>query len=302
MGSSSGTQTTTQTAQPWGPLAGASQFGIQQAGGLYNAGPTTYFPGQTYASRDPYTNQAYGMVADRATGGSPVTQAGGALATNTLQGNYLNQNPAFQNLAETASGGMLGGNPHIDAVYNRAAEQVSDGVNSQFVGAGRTGSGYHAKMMGDSLGDMASDMYFQNYAQERANQLSANNMLSNAYSGERGRQMQALGMSPQLAAADYQDAYQLAELGAGNEAFAQQGINEQIARHDYGQNAQIDLLNRYLAQISGAPGGQTQTTVQPTYSNPLGSATGGALAGYQLSGGNPYGALVGGGLGYLSTL
>ena len=56
------------------------------------------------------------------------------------------------------------------------------------------------------------------------------------------------------------DANQLMNAGNVQAGFDQTALNADIARHDYGQNAQAQLLNNYTNAVWGAPGGSTSTT------------------------------------------
>ena len=53
-------------------------------------------------------------------------------------------------------------------------------------------------------------------------------------------------------------------MNAGNQQaqFDQAQLNADIARHDYGQNAQQQHLSNYTNAVWGAPGGSTSTTSQ----------------------------------------
>ena len=55
-------------------------------------------------------------------------------------------------------------------------------------------------------------------------------------------------------------ANQLMNAGNVQAGFDQTALNADIARHDYGQNAQAQLLNNYTNAVWGAPGGSTSTT------------------------------------------
>lgn len=97
-------------------------------------------------------SEAYGQTPD---GMSPITAAGGQYMQDVIGGDYLNSNP------------------YLDAMFNQAAGKVTSGVNSQFSGAGRYGSGAHQGVLGESLGNLATDIYGQNFARERGFQQQA---------------------------------------------------------------------------------------------------------------------------------
>jgi hypothetical protein len=83
-------------------------------------------------------------------------------------------------------------------------------------------------------------------------------------------------------------------MGAGG---ARQQLDQ--ARLDAARNIGLQRLGVVQSALSGQPANLGGTTSQPTYRNQASGALGGAMAGYQLSGGNPYAAAAGGLLGYL---
>lgn len=104
------------------------------------------------------------------------------------------------------------------------------------------------------------------------------------------------GQSAQLAQAargmnlqGYQNAM---NLGLSRQQLAQQQLDAQ-------RNLALQRLGITQAAISAQPANLGQITTQPTYRNAGAGALGGAAAGFQLSGGNPWGAAAGGLLGLL---
>lgn len=88
-----------------------------------------------------------------------------------------------------------------------------------------------------------------------------------------------------------QQGYQTAmNLGLGRQSFAQQQL-------DAARNLELQRLGITQAAISAQPANLGQTMTQPTSRNVGAGALGGALAGFQMSGGNPYAAAAGGLLG-----
>ena len=57
-------------------------------------------------------------------------------------------------------------------------------------------------------------------------------------------------------------AQNLMNVGNQQAQFYQAQLNADIARHDYGQNAQQQHLSNYTNAVWGAPGGSTSTTSQ----------------------------------------
>ena len=243
--------TQTMTA-PSGFGAPYAQFGAQEAARLYGKGDTA-----------PIVGQAQGYL-DKLLYSNPGDEAWNRMSTG------FDLNPSNNaTLNDTAQGKFLNSNPYLDQMYQSASRPVIDQVQSQFSKAGRYGSAANQDVLGRTLSELSGNIYGQNYARERQNQLSAGNALTTlAQSGARlfgdtvnsGRASQLQGMlfAPSLAAE---------QSGWGN-------------------------LQRYLAAISGAGLGSSSSgsQTQPSYSNPYGEAAGalgtGALASSLLFGKN----------------
>lgn len=187
-----------------------------------------------------------------------ATQAAQQYA-NSAQGSLVGQ--AQQQLGATLGGDYLsaGANPYLQGAVQQALDQVKGNVNRQFSGD-NFGSSANQEWLAKSLANTALPIYAQNYATERQNQLAATQAAP-------GLQSYAPGQLAQAA---------------------------QI------QQSQLDqpytALQRYQGLVSGQ-GGASTTTTQPYFTNPLGGAIGGALAGSVFG---PWGAAIGGGLGLLS--
>lgn len=181
----------------------------------------TPYEGQRYADLNQAQNMGLGMTMDRALSGSQTV--------NNAEGQLNNMI------------GMGATNPYLDSMYQQAAGNVSNSVNSQFANAGRYGSGAHTEALTKGLGDMATNLY------------------GGAYEADRGRQMQAIGMAPTFGNQAYQDASQM--LNAGQVLQDQQQQNLDFGYQQY-QDQQNDPYKK-LAAMSGVFGsnlGSTSTT------------------------------------------
>jgi len=242
-----GGNTTTTSSNIYSPeqleaqkqLYGAAGDWYKQYGGANSQG--------SIAPMDPAYISALNQTAGIAQNGTQTSQSGLDLANKTLGGYFLNSNP------------------YIDATFNRGADQIQSRVNSQFGLAGRTGSGAHQGVMGSTLGNLATDIYGGNYANERQNQMNAMSML------------------PQLQAANYYDPSVLAGVGQ-----SRMNYNQQLLDAPYTQ------LSRYGNIISPAFGPTGTSTTQP-YSNNMGSTLGSLLGmGAGAAMGGVPGAMLGG--------
>jgi hypothetical protein len=207
---------------------------------LYREGAPEYYAGQTYL--DPNSNQTNAMnqIATQAQAGSPVLNNATNLGNQMIQGDFLQNNPNFNAVMDTA------GRKATD-LYNTATQGTMSDVSK----AGRYGSDAHARLqagnagkLSQSLADTAGQYAYQNYATERANQ------------------NQAMGQAQNLASNQYYDANQLMNVGNTQAGFNQTALDADIARHDYGQNAQSQHLANYTNAVWGAPSAGSSTTSQ----------------------------------------
>jgi len=244
-----------------GPATGGSGGKFGLGAGLpATEGTAEFFPGQTFAGFAPEQEEALGLQSARARAGSPVTRSAQDLATSTLRGDFLSGGPGF------------------DAAYQSAANRIIPQVSSQFGRAGRTGSGLAQTAQTGALGDA----------------------FANLYDRERGRQVTTSALAPQLAAQDYADISALSGVGAQRQGMEQQGINEQMARHDFPYQQLVRQANLLSTLTPGA--GSVQTS--PLHRNTGAGILGGALVGGGLAGEGgplsgmlpPWLAALGGGL------
>ena len=242
----SGTSTVTSNSAPWSGQQPFLQTGFQQAQNLLNQGPQQYFPNSTVTPFSNQTEQALGGIEQRAT--DPNSLIGGAQRQlgQTINGDYLNA-----------------GNPYFQNMVDRAMNAIQPRISAQFAGGGRYGSGAHAQALASAGADTAGQLAFQNYGQERQNQLSA------------------LNFAPQLQNADLQ---LLGGVGAAREGKAGETIQDQVNRYNFNQNAPDDALRRYMTLVGSGSYGTTQQSQQPLYSNPFATGLGAAASGAAILG------------------
>jgi hypothetical protein len=207
---------------------------------LYREGAPEYYGGQTYLNPNAQQQGAIDMM---------TANAG---ANNTMLQNSTNLN------SQMINGDFLQNNPNFDAVMNTAGRKATDlynnamtNTNSQASMSGRYGSDAHSRMasnnssnLAQSLADTAGQYSYQNYANERNNQINAMNNASTIANN------QNVG------------AQNLMNAGNVQAGFDQAALDADISRHDYGQNANQQHLANYTNAVWGAPGGSTSTTSQ----------------------------------------
>lgn len=237
---------------------------LSRASELANA-PYNEYAGQQVAGLNADQTQAFDMVRQRATDGSPVTANANWNAANTLGGQYLD--PAS--------------NPWLSKTYNAAASDMArnfsnsvvPGINSSFSLNGRYGSNAHREAFGDAartlnsgLTNLGTQIYGQNYANERGNQLNV------------------LGMSPQLANADYADAQALIGAGDAQRAFQQENLTSDYNKWLLAQQApyqNLDVLGNAISTTLGS-GGTTTAYGRGANGSNAGQYAGAAIAGLGL--------------------
>jgi hypothetical protein len=272
-------QTTTQKVKsdPWGPIAGDLKNAFGDARNIYQQGAPGFFPGQTVANQSGYTTQAFQNMANRATQGNPLMGQASGEVSKMLSGAYLdpNNNPGFQGALSAAT------RPVVDAFR----DNVMPGIDSNFSAAGRYGSGLQGEAYRDantdlarSVGDISSNMAFNNYGMER------------------GNMMNAIGMAGGLAANDYKDISMLGLAGEGMDNYNQRLIDAERERYDYNANKDMGWLQNYIGMLGGPPpAGQTSTTTAPAPSLLSTIAgLGATAAGAYFGGGGSLGSLFSG--------
>jgi hypothetical protein len=213
--------------------------------------------------------------------------------------------PAMSQLGRTAAGEYMGGNPYLDAMYQRAAGQATRAyegatgdVGSMFSKAGRYGSAAHQKAMseaqrnlGESLAGLSTDLYGGAYESERGRQLGAAGTMGGlqlgALGGMSGLQGQQLGRRTAGAGAlsDIYGRGQQTTLQAMQPAF-------QFGQQDYADLGQLGAVGGMQDVLAGQQAKEPWEQVSQ-----YGAAIGGIPQQQQQQGGSPWGSLIGAGLG-----
>lgn len=244
------------TTEPWSGVKPYLLGGYKDAQALYKQGAPGYYPGQSTAPMSSYSKNALDATAQRAAYGSDLTRSAQGELQRTINGDYLNSNPYLQGAIDTA----------VRPVTEAFTSSVMPGIDSNFSSAGRYGSGMQQgayndanTTLGRQIGDISTNMSYQNYGDERQ------------------RQMAATALAPDMAKQDYYDLGMLGQAGQGYDQYNTNLINADIEKWNYNQNADWNFLNDYVGLLNGATGGAT-TTKQPNQSNGLTGILGGALS------------------------
>lgn len=199
--------------------------------------------------------QQYGLSAttQRAIDGSPVMNAAQGNAYNTLQGNFMSPDS----------------NPWLKQNVDTALGDVQGRVNSQF-GNNNFGGTAHQETLSRNLGQTAAGMYGQNYE------------------GERARQMQAMGLAPQMAESDYRDAQALLGVGDARQQLSQQYLDQANGLFNQNNNynqTQLDEFGKAVGIGLGSGGTSTSTQPNPKQRSGIADLIGGGLSIASLFGG-----------------
>jgi hypothetical protein len=235
-GGGSQTSTSKTTIDP--TLKPYVEYGLQEAKNLYGSASPRYYQGQTYVDPSANTRSALTAAGNRAMMGNPLLPAAQQQQQDVISGQYLQNNPYFNQALAGASQGAT--QTYMDAI------KAAQGSASM---AGRYGSDVSADLqnraantLSNTLANKYGDLAYQNYA------------------AERGRQEQAASGAPALANADYTDINQLLKTGQAQEDYANTALQADINRFNYNENLPTAKLNQYAQYLSGTPQGSSTTS------------------------------------------
>ena len=270
MGSSK-TTTENHKNDPWAPaqpyLNDVLTKGGQLAGNVSNFTPT--FSDATRAGIQGYIDAAGrpNIAEDAWTNLAQTGMAGYGTGANALNA--------------TASGGMLGGNPYLDAVLNTTNQRTADAVKSQMAGYGRFGdNAATVDALGRAIGQNEMSARMANYNAERTNQLNAAGILNQG--GQLAGANAASAMQAGLAPAQL-----LGQAGAMKDQMDTAVRTAPMAANQYEAGLAVPI-----AGLGGTSSGTSTTTTPMNIGGMIG---GGLMTGLGFATGNP--ALMMGGLG-----
>jgi hypothetical protein len=224
------TENSTEAARltPWAPVAQDMTAIAGDARNLYNSNPTGL--GQMSTSAIGGLGQMADFFASRAEGANASDVARNALIMGMrdtrlrTRGDelYNTQSASEQNLQDAAQGKYLSGaNPYMDDLIARSQRDAANQVAAKFAASGRYGSGNFAGAIADSTGRIATEARMQDYEQERARQMQANQQIDAA-------KMARVGLANQS-----QQAFQANRLGMAQAAPAIDTARQTLAYMPY---------------------------------------------------------------------
>ena len=185
---------------------------------LFEAGPSSYYPGQTYVDTTAGTQFAMDHLSGLTGGGMPDYHGA---ATDHL-GNVLSGGHFDDRSAE------------LEKAISRATRQVTPGLNHAWAsggGVGATSSPLFADAAATATGYVIGD-YMDNYERR-----------------QESRQDAALSMVPTYLSLETLPAQWGSQLGAMQEVEAMKPLTDDINRYNYDQNAEWDNLQRWGSQL-----------------------------------------------------
>ncbi len=252
MGSGGGPSNTTVTNQvqlPFWAQPYAAQF-LSDVGKYVNQGLASGYPFPP--------EQVYGFTPDQLTGMSLAKQSALGGAHNLLA-------PTLANVEATQSGRYLlpQSNPYLEQTYNAAAAPVvqqfrdatEPGIQAEFARAGSFGGSAQNQAesiaqqnLGNTLQNLATNIYGGNYEAERQNQIRQE------------------GLVPGLLEATFAPASELMNIGGLQQQLGQQRLDTALQNAENRYNFPFQLLGQLGAALPTAVGGAY--TSQQTGPNP----------------------------------
>lgn len=293
-------QTSSTNSEPWKAAQPSLQLGLNDAQSAYKSGIGSQpFMGSTVVPYAKQTQQGLGQMqamADTVNKQGTFQNAYNQVAWNAAKGGLNDlQRGAVNRLTPMADGSMLNANPYIDKVIDNSSRDIAGASNLMASAAGRYGSGGHQNVTEKNIGDMSSNLRYQNYGDERTRQMDAIGSLFNAGQQQQSNINAAPGAMANAYGAMMTPSQTMMDVGSSYEDLFGRQLNDQLRIFNEQQNQPWNQIGRLNAIASGAGqmGGNSQATAQgPSRAS---SALGGALGGYSMFG--PLGALGGGALG-----
>lgn len=283
---------TVEKADPWAPIQPYLLYGAGEAYRLYRQPGPNLYPGETIVDYSPQELAAMGGLTN-----TSLTQmlptASAALAGNQFLSSgaalYPSSNPALRAYMREA----------VRPVFQSMAETALPAVRSGASAAGQYGGSRQGIMEA-----LAMDRAMQN-----ASRITSG-LASSAYGQGLQAMTKAQAAAPLVMQAGQAPWLALSSVGQAQREMQQAKLDEQVRRYQYQQLLPYEKLAQYLDYITASGGGgqfkqlesATKAAERSTTSRVvggLGGAAGGALLGYEVSGGNPIGAVIGGLLGGL---
>lgn len=259
------TQKTTSTSEPWSEAQPYMKYGLGQADKLYKSGVGAMpFTGSTVV---PYAQQTTNAM-DALMAKSDAAQGGMIKPFDALQSQIDVLNPIAK--------GDFSNDTTFMNTLGRAQQDASNAVNMGASAAGRYGSAVHQGNVAREVGDLTNRAMLQRQDWAQNNLLNVSNALPAAYNTALQPEQTQMGV------------------GSMYEDLMGRQMGDELRMFNESQNLPWENLARYNAIVSGAGalGGTSTSKASVQTPKDYGSVFGNALTGYAY-GGIP-GALLGG--------
>jgi len=243
------------------------------------------YKGQQIAPLNSNQNSAISMIRNRAINGDPMLRQSNQLTADNLSGKYLQ------------------GNPYLDQVLEKTNRDIT--------------TNYTNSIMPQTNANMARQGAFGGSSWQQANDANSNalaraisdntaTMRYNDYSNERANQLNAISTAQALSQQPYDDAKQLMGVGDVQRDYTQTLNKQNYQNFLNKQNwplQNLDVLANAIRTTMGGGGSSVTQAAMPQI-NPATALLGGGMAGAGIASGMGYGGTgqgVGAGLGALAS-
>lgn len=280
----SNVSTVTNITQPWGPQQDYLKYLFSEAQNLYQGQPPQYFPGSTVAGATQRQNLGRDMWAQFALG--------------PAQGAYTRLQSAQDYSIDPSQMLDVGNNPYvqgavrgaINPIFQRLSESILPQISDVSESAGGYGGSRDQLARGQAVGQ----------AVRAAGDVSSK-IMSDAYGQGLDNFLRGIALGPQTVQTGLLPGQTMEAVGAAERADEQAFLTDLVNRWNFQQNLPYQQLTQYQNLIQGGYGGTSTTTgtgagYEQPETNRFQSALGGAATGFSVGG--PWGALIGGVLGF----
>lgn len=275
MGGSSTKTTTNNQVNPWQPTQEPLKAAIGVAGDLWAQGVgSQVYPGTTVAPFSQPTQQAITTGMNLAQNPSSVTNQAATTGSQMMTQGGVNpfMQGAYDKWNPSASGQMLNSNPFLNQALDFQSGKIGQQVNSVFSGAGRSGSGAHAKALADELAGLRFGAASDNYNFERGMQNSAIQGQAGLGQSANSNMQNLLQLAPGLEAGKFDNVDRMLKLGQVIENKQQAGLLENATKFDQQNQMPWTQLERLVSIIQPPAQGfasQQGTSKTSTPFNPM---------------------------------
>lgn len=259
-GGDSGGGDSRQEVIPWSGAQGDLHSIFGAARDIYNAGDPGFYPGQTFAPRDPLSDQAQNLRLN--------------YATNSMPGQVYDAQRAHSfalNSPDAAN------NPYVQGMMQTNQNMVNRNLQENLLPSIRGGA-MSAGQVGGSRQGVAEGIALRGTSEALSN--ANNQLMLDAYGKGLGSQGMALANAGQNMSLGMAPMDVMSQTGAYNQGIDSQALQSDMDRWNANRYAEWDWLQPYNATISGNNQWGADITADGGGSSPIAGALGGGLLGY----------------------